>query len=134
MWWVTRAGSEVESELNVTLVVGATAISGWIALWQFALASVPLAASSVVLFRGGRKGLWPVLPWGLAALLGPIYHFGLESLVHWRIGLPPMPLLLAGYWWDEGVYASLFVVIVGLAIFGVRPKRADNGPPHARLS
>ena len=111
----------MEDALSATLFVRE---GPWWQDWgTLLLASVPLAALSVILFRTGKRGLWLAAPWLLAAILGPGSLIGFVALPGFAVGSPKMFLMTLWGGWTNGAYASLFICLVWLAIFGMRPKR-----------
>ncbi|MBI1406897.1 MAG: hypothetical protein GC145_12315 [Caulobacter sp.] len=122
--------------MDDSLTLELTRASGfdWRGLADALLASVPLAALSVILFRNGRRGAWPGIPWVLAAVCAPAWLAGFGALPGIAVTSPKMLLFLTAAGWTEGARASLFLVVVWLAIFGVHPKPVVQRPDPPKSS
>lgn len=89
---------------------------------QALVATLPLGGLSVILYRAGRRGIWPSFPWALAMACGPGYGMVLwlaEGEGYYQFGY--VLGCIAG--WASGAYIALCVSVVLFAVIGIGPRR-----------
>lgn len=91
---------------------------------QALIATLPLGGLSVILWRAGRRGIWPSFPWALAMVCGPVYGMILwlsEGEGYYQFGY--LLGCIAG--WASGAGVAVGICVVLFALIGLSP------PPKA---
>ena len=94
----------------------------WLA--QALVATLPLGGLSVILWRAGRRGIWPTFPWALAMVCGPVYGMILwltKGEGYYQYGY--VLGCIAG--WASGAYIAICICLVLFAAIGLSPPPPD---------